>query len=92
MINIILTAVDSKSKNEAKAVIVQMIDWKGAFDRQCHKLGIESFLKNGVRKSLIPILISYFQNRQMSVKSGMATCQPPTPCLVVELKEENLAS
>jgi hypothetical protein len=68
MIHTILLAVDANSKNHAKAVIVQMIDWKGAFDRQCHKLGVQSFLNNGVRKSLIPILISYFQNRQMSVK------------------------
>ena len=68
MIHTILLAVDANSKNQAKAVIVQMIDWKGAFDRQCHKLGVQSFLNNGVRKSLIPILISYFQNRQMSVK------------------------
>ena len=68
MIHTILLAVDANSKNQAKAVIVQMIDWKGAFDRQCHKLGVQSFLNNGVRKSLIPILISYFQNRQMFVK------------------------
>ena len=68
MINRILTATDKNSKDEAKAVIVQMIDWKSAFDRQCHKQGILSFIKNGVRKSLIPILISYFQNRKMAVK------------------------
>ena len=68
MINRILTATDKNSKDEAKAVIVQMIDWKSAFDRQCHKQGILSFIKNGVRKSLIPILILYFQNRKMAVK------------------------
>ena len=45
-----------------------MIDWKSAFDKQCHRKGILSFLKNGVRKSIIPILISYFQNRKMTVK------------------------
>ena len=68
MIHTILTAVDNNTKQEAKAVIIQLIDWQGAFDRQCHKLGVEAFLRNGARKSLIPILISYFQNRQMSVK------------------------
>ena len=31
-------------------------------------LGIESFLHNGVRPSLIPVLVNYFQDRQMSVK------------------------
>ena len=33
------------------------------------KLGVESFINNGVRSSLIPVLlISYFQNREMTVK------------------------
>ena len=68
MIHQILTATDKNSKDEARAVIVQMVDWQAAFDRQCHRLGILSFLKNGVRKPLIPILISYFQDRQMAVK------------------------
>ena len=36
--------------------------------RQCPKLGIESFVRNGVRPSLVPVLVSYFQDRQMSVK------------------------
>ena len=80
MIHQILTATDKNSKNEAKAVIAQMIDWEAAFDRQCHKLGILSFINNGVRKPLIPILISYFQNRQMSVKwNGYQTKPYPLP-------------
>ena len=78
MIHKILTAVDDNSKREAKAVIVQLIDWKGAFDRQCHRLGIEAFLQCGVRKTLIPILISYFQNRKMSVKWN-GVYSPPYP-------------
>ena len=52
MIHNILTATDRNTKDEAKTVIVQMIDWQSAFDRQCHRLGILSFLKNGVRKTL----------------------------------------
>ena len=36
--------------------------------RQSHILGIQSFIDNGVRPSIIPILISFFQNRQMKVK------------------------
>jgi len=31
-------------------------------------MGIESFLKTGVRPSLIPILINYYQDREMCVK------------------------
>ena len=80
MIHQILKATDRNSKQEAKAVIIQMIDWKAAFDRQCHRLGILSFLRNGVRKSLIPILISYFQDRQMAVKWNGHTSKPyPLP-------------
>ena len=45
-----------------------MIDWNSAFVRQCPKLGIQSFQKNGVRNSLIPLLVSYFQERHLSVK------------------------
>ena len=52
MVHNILTALDGNTKEESKAVLVQMIDWKSAFDRQCHKLGILSFLRNGVRNPL----------------------------------------
>ena len=80
MIHQILTATDKNSKDEAMAVIVQMVDWDSAFDRQCHRRGILSFLNNGVRKTLIPILISYFQDRQMSVKwNGVLSRPQPLP-------------
>ena len=68
MLHRMLTAVDRNSQTEAFAVILNMIDWSQAFDRQSHKLGIQSFIENGVRPCLIPILISFFQNRQMKVK------------------------
>ena len=68
MINKILTSLDKNTAKEAIAVIANYIDWSSAFDRQCPKLAIESFIKNGVRPSLIPVLVNYFQNRQMSVK------------------------
>ena len=55
-------------KKESRAVLATMVDWKQAFSRQCPKLGIESFIKNGVRPALIPTLISYFQGRKMKVK------------------------
>ena len=44
------------------------VDWKSADSNQCQKLGVESFSENGVRPSLIPLLINYFQNREMKVK------------------------
>ena len=68
MIHEILTSVDKNSSNEKFAVICTMIDWKQAFDRQCPKLGVESFMKNGVRRYLIPLLTNYLQDRKMFVK------------------------
>jgi hypothetical protein len=68
MIHRIQTSLDKNSKGEVNAVLCMFIDWKQAYSRQCHTLGMESFLKNGVRPSIIPLLISYFQDRQMRVK------------------------
>ena len=64
MLHTILKALDQKET----AVILQLVDWSQAFDRQDHTLGIESFIKNGVRPNLIPVLVSYFENRKMKVK------------------------
>ena len=49
-------------------MVASLIDWNNAFPRQCPKLGIESFIENGVRPSIIPVLNNYFQDRSMSVK------------------------
>ena len=68
MIHRILSVLDNNSKKETFAVIANLIDWNNAFPRQYPKLGIESFIRNGVRPALIPVLINYFQDRQMSVK------------------------
>ena len=43
-------------------------DWKEAFPRQCPKLGVEAFIKSGVRPSLIPLIVNYLQDRKMKVK------------------------
>ena len=48
--------------------MTSMLDWKGAFENQCHFLGVQSFIDNNVRKSLIPTLISFFQRRKLTVK------------------------
>ena len=68
MIHKIYTSVDKNSTKEAYACLAELIDWNQAFDRQCPKLGVQSFIDNGVRPELIPILISYFENRKMIVK------------------------
>ena len=61
MINRILT-----DKGEVNAVLATLVDWKEVFPRQC--LGVEAFIKCGVRGSLIPLLINYLQGRTMKVK------------------------
>ena len=68
MLNKILTSVDKSSKEEAFCAILSMVDWSQAFDRQSHRLGVQSFIDNGVRPALIPILVNFFQNRRMRVK------------------------
>ena len=70
MIDEILKSLATNTVYEKFAVFCTMVDWKQAFDRQCPKLGIKSFIGNGVRKSLIPLLIKYFQNWKMIVKSS----------------------
>ena len=68
MIDRILTDTDSSTKGEANAVIATLYDWKEAFPRQDPKLGVEAFIRCGVRPALIPLLTSYFQERTMVVK------------------------
>jgi hypothetical protein len=68
MIDKILKSVDKNSKRESLAVLATLVDWKQAFPRQCPKLGVRSFIKNGVRPALIPLIINYFQSRKMKVK------------------------
>ena len=68
MIQKIHSALDNNARRDIFAVVANMIDWNSAFTRQCPILGVKSFQKNGVRKSLIPLIISYFQERHQSVK------------------------
>ena len=68
MLHRILAVLDNNSKGDVFAVVASLVDWNNAFPRQCPKLGVESFLENGVRPSLIPVLVNYFQDRKMTVK------------------------
>ena len=68
LVNKILTLLDTNNEHEKYAVVAQLVDWSKAFDRQDPKLGVESFIRNGVRPTLIPLLINYFQQRKMIVK------------------------
>ena len=80
MMHQIVTSVDRNSKGEVNAVLALFVDWKSAYSRQCHTLGIKSFIKNGVRPALIPLLIIYFQNRVIQVKHhGLLSRPRPQP-------------
>ena len=68
MIDKILRSLDGASKGEANAALVTLEDFSKAFDRQDATLAVKSFQDNGVRPSLIPLLISFFERRQMTVK------------------------
>ena len=70
MIDRILTVLDRNSQQEANAVIAQLVDWSQAFDRQCPLIGIRSFIKNGVRKAIIPVLV-----KTQSQYSGTIDCR-----------------
>ena len=67
MIHKILKNTENNS-TEVTAVLATMIDWKQAFPRQDPKLGIEAFIKCGVRPSLIGVLINYLQDRTQATK------------------------
>ena len=67
MIDTILRALDGSAGGHHNAVIVSLIDWSKAFDRQDATLAVKSFQDNGVRPCLIPLLISFFEDRLMTV-------------------------
>ena len=60
--------LDNNSKGEILAVIANLYDWRQAIDLQCTKLGLKSFIRNGVRPALLPLLKNSFQDRKMTVK------------------------
>ena len=66
MLDRLLSQMDS-SKGDV-AVIATMVDWAKAFPRLDSTLGIQSFIENGVRPSLMPIIASFFEDRRMRVK------------------------
>ena len=67
LIDRILSVLDGSTRGEHAAVIATLVDWSKAFDRQDPTLAIISFKDNGVRSSFIPILMSFFEGRNMSV-------------------------
>ena len=64
----ILSVTDKNSRAHIKEVNWNFVDWRQSFSRQSHIHGIKSFIVNGVRPSLIPVLIDYCRSRSMKVK------------------------
>ena len=64
----ILSETDRNSKGEIKAALCLFIDWKQAYSRQSHILGVRAFAENRVRPTLLPLLTNYFQSHEMRVK------------------------
>ena len=60
MLDSVLSEMDS-SKGDSVAVIATMVDWAKAFPRLDSSLGIQSFIDNGVRPSLMPIIASFLK-------------------------------
>ena len=78
MIHTILLKLDTNSKGDTFAVIAGLIDWKQAFPRQCPTLGVQSWIDNGVRPFLVPILTDFFRDRVMSVRwHGVTSTERP---------------
>ena len=68
LVDRVLSVLDGSTKGEHTAVIATLVDWSKAFDRQDPTLAIKSFQDNGVRSCLIPVLMSFFEDRLMFVK------------------------
>ena len=84
MLDRVLSLIDG-SKEESVAVIATMIDWSKAFPRLDSTLGIESFIENGVRPSLIPIVASFLWIEGWRW-NGMDVCPRKGGCLLEVLR------
>ena len=69
----ILKLLDTREGNAA--VVAALIDWSAAFDRQDPTIAIHKFLKLGLRSSLVQILVSYLQDRKMTVRFNSKTSE-----------------
>ena len=56
-----------------RAVVAASTDWAAAFSRTDPTLSIKKMIKMGIRESLIPVLIQFLSDRQMTVKFNSKT-------------------
>ena len=68
MLDRVLSSLEVSSNDKSPAALMTFIDFKEAFTRQDATLGIKSFIENKVRPGLIPLLISFFEDRRMNVR------------------------
>ena len=69
MMDRVLKLLDTPGKT---AVIMAAVDWKGAFDRLDPTVAVTKLINLGVRHSIIPIIIQYLEDRQMTVRYNTA--------------------
>ena len=82
MIHRVHTAVDKNSIREAVAVVANLIDWNSAFVRQCPKLGIISYQKNGIQNSFfLFIFLDCAWGVGMSAAAKALPLSPRTDCV-----------
>ena len=55
-----------------------MVDYAQAYEMQSHNLGVESFITNGVRKCLVPVLVNFFSDQKIIVKWNREYSSPHT--------------
>ena len=89
LINMIDKSLSDTDSKGITAFLAIFLDWKDSFPNQCLELGIKTFIKCGVRPFLIPVLISYFQERSVIVKWNGGKLMRGM-CLVEVLKEHIL--
>ena len=61
-----------------RAVVAASTDWAAAFSRTDPTLSIKKMIKMGIRESLIPILIQFLSDRQMTVNFNSKTSKMHT--------------
>ena len=73
-------SLDRNSASEYMTAVLTMVDWSKAFDRQSHKLGIQSFKENGgeARLSANTYEFFYWQKNDCEVEGPSEYPPPPS--------------
>ena len=55
------------------AVVIEAVDWMGAFERQDPTKTATKLIKMGLRPSIVPIILEFLEDRKMTVKYNTST-------------------